>query len=328
MSLAFWLCADYKTSENAATRTDTRLWQTDNVHDRSQYLAEGGKTSMATEGSVVLADGRVMTYAEYGLPDGRPVIYFHGTPSSRLEPLLVGDHVFAQHGLRIIAPDRPGMGRSDFQPHRGFADWPVDVAALADALKLDRFSVLGFSGGGAYVAACAARIPERLHRAVIVSGAWRMDEHASLATTTFMIRLVWWLAKRAPPLLGVLFKNMATNGGKDLAKLKGYLPPPDYDAFEVAGRYESYGYALREALRQGSKGAVWDMRMYVHPLDIRLQDIHLPLHVFHGAKDANVPIALVRDNLARLPTATLVAYAHDAHLSTLCNHFDEIARCL
>jgi pimeloyl-ACP methyl ester carboxylesterase len=70
------------------------------------------------------------------------------------------------------------------------------------------------------------------------------------------------------------------------------------------------------------------MRMYAQPLDIRLQDIHTPLHVFHGVKDANVPLALVQDTLAKLPTATLVTYPHDAHISTLCNHFDEIAPLL
>jgi pimeloyl-ACP methyl ester carboxylesterase len=282
---------------------------------------------MATEGNVVLADGRVMTFAEYGSPEGRPVFYFHGTPSSRLEPLLLGDEVFAQHGLRIIAPDRPGMGRSSFQPHRGFSNWPVDVLALADCLKLGVFSVLGFSGGGAYVAACASQIPQRLRSAVIVSGAWRMDNHPSIASLSATTRLTWWLTK-TPPLLGLWLKVLERGAGKDLAQLKRYLPQPDYDAFEVAGRYELYGYSLREALRQGTKGAAWDLRLYAQPLDIRLQDIHIPLHVFHGAKDANVPIALVRDALTPLPTATLTVFPHDAHLSTLCNNFDAIAPLL
>jgi pimeloyl-ACP methyl ester carboxylesterase len=70
------------------------------------------------------------------------------------------------------------------------------------------------------------------------------------------------------------------------------------------------------------------MRLYTQMLDIRLQDIHTPLHIFHGVKDANVPIALVRDMVAKLPTATLVSYSQDAHISTLCNHFDEIAQLL
>jgi pimeloyl-ACP methyl ester carboxylesterase len=283
---------------------------------------------MATEGNVLLADGRNMTFAEYGSPDGHPVLYFHGSPGSRLEPLLIGEDVFVQRGLRIIAPDRPGMGRSTFQPHRGFSDWPVDVAALVDALGLDKFSVLGNSGGGVYAAACAARIPQRLHSAVIVSGAWRMDQPHLLTHLPFMTRLTWLLAKRAPMLLRLLLKSLAATAGGDLGRMKNILPQPDYDAFESPGRYEAFSYVLREAMRQGSRGPTWDMRMYVHPFDIRLQDIHMPLHVFHGEKDANVPIALVRQALVGIPTATLTTYPHEAHLSTLCNRFDDIARVL
>ncbi|GLQ96218.1 alpha/beta fold hydrolase [Dyella mobilis] len=283
---------------------------------------------MATEGNVVLADGRHVSYAEYGLPDGHPVLYFHGAPSSRLEPLLIGEDAFIRHGLRIIAPDRPGMGRSSFQTHRGFSAWPVDVAAMADALGLEKFSVLGNSGGGVYAAACAARIPQRLHSAVMVSSIWRMDQPQNLAGLHVMTRLAWRLAKWAPPLLGLLLKNVATTAGRDLARMKSVLPQPDYDTLESAGRFEILGYVLREAMRQGAKGPAWDVSLYVHPFDIRVQDIPIPLHVFHGMKDAHVPLRLVRAALADIPTARLTAYPHEAHLSTLCNRFDDIARAL
>jgi pimeloyl-ACP methyl ester carboxylesterase len=283
---------------------------------------------MATEGNVVLADGRNMTFAEYGSPDGHPVLYFHGAPSSRLEPLLIGDDTFARLGLRVIAPDRPGMGRSSFQPHRGFSDWPVDVITLADELGLGTFSVLGNSGGGIYAAACAARIPERLHSAVIVSGGWRMDQPQALSGLHITTRTRWQLAKHAPMLLRPLLRSMAANAGRDLSQMTNILPQPDYDAFESNGRYETFGYILREAMREGPRGAAWDMRMYVHPLDVRFQDISMPLHVFHGEKDANIPIALVRQSLAALTTAKLTTYPHEAHLSTLCNRFDEIAQVL
>jgi pimeloyl-ACP methyl ester carboxylesterase len=286
------------------------------------------EVTMATEGNVVLADGRNMTFAEYGPPDGHPVFYFHGTPSSRLEPLLIGEDTFVRLGLRIIAPDRPGMGRSSFQPHRSFTDWPVDVIALADALGLGRFSVLGHSNGGVYVAACAARIPERLHSAVIVSGAWRMDQPEVLAHLHFMTRLTWRLARHAPMLLRLLLRSMAASIGKDLSQMKSILPQADYDAFEYPGRYEAYGYVFREALRQGARGAAWDLRLYVHPLGVPLQDIHMPLHVFHGEKDTIVPISLVREALVSIPTARLTTYPHEAHLSTLCNRFDDIAKAV
>jgi len=157
---------------------------------------------MKTIDYVKLPDGRKLAYAEFGRPEGHPVLYFHGSPSSRLEPLLYGDDVFHQFGLRIIAPDRPGMGQSDFQPRRGFSDWPKDVLVLADTLGLERFSVLGNSGGCGYAAACAARIPERLHAVVIVSGAWRMDWPEAMNNLSAHLKLLWNLArstwKRSP----------------------------------------------------------------------------------------------------------------------------------
>ena len=85
---------------------------------------------------------------EYGSPRGLPIIHCHGTPSSRVEgDLIFNAAIAAELGVRIIVPDRPGMGRSDFQPGRRIVDWPDDVLELAAALGLDRFAVLGSSGG-------------------------------------------------------------------------------------------------------------------------------------------------------------------------------------
>ena len=92
---------------------------------------------MKTDNLLTLPDGRKLAYGEFGKPDGYPVLYFHGTPSSRLEPLMIGDEVFRQVGIRVIAPDRPGVGGSDFQLNREFSDWPKDVEFLADAVGLE-----------------------------------------------------------------------------------------------------------------------------------------------------------------------------------------------
>ena len=120
---------------------------------------------MKTENLLTLPDGRKLAYAEFGKPDGYPVLYCHGIPSSRLEPLLFGDGVLSQFGLRLIAPDRPGMGGSDFQTDRSFSDWPEDVGFLVETLGLDRFSVLGVSG--LKVREGATRSKKRQRRALV-----------------------------------------------------------------------------------------------------------------------------------------------------------------
>jgi pimeloyl-ACP methyl ester carboxylesterase len=287
---------------------------------------------MNTESHIVLPDGRRLAYAEFGEPGGRPVLYFHGAPSSRLEPLLVGDGVWTSLGLRVIAPDRPGMGGSDFQPARGFSDWPRDVTALADALGLERFAVLGKSGGGHNVTVCAASIPERLRAAVIVSGGWQMNLPEAKAGMPFVNRLFLILAGHASPLLRLMLKAMGGSGviepEKELAKMKARVPPEDYAAFAVPGRVEALHETMRECLRQGTRGAAWDMRLYVREFDFKLDEIRIPLKLFHGERDVNAPLALVRRMIRQLPTARLVTYENEAHFSTLCNHLDEVARAL
>jgi pimeloyl-ACP methyl ester carboxylesterase len=101
------------------------------------------------DGTIKLGDGRALAYAEYGDPVGRPVFYFHGFPGSRLEAALA-DSAASSVSMRLVAVDRPGYGRSDFKPRRRILDWPEDVSELARELAIDRFSVLGVSGGGPY----------------------------------------------------------------------------------------------------------------------------------------------------------------------------------
>ena len=140
--------------------------------------------------TVRLCDGRAVAYAEWGDPQGAPVIYFQGTPSCRLNH---PDEAIARMlGARLITIDRPGFGRSDAAPGRKLLDWPDDVAQIADALGLERFALIGISGGGPYVAACAYKIPKRLTNVAIVGGAGPID---SPGATEGMARERRWGAR-------------------------------------------------------------------------------------------------------------------------------------
>lgn len=279
-----------------------------------------------------LSDGRNLAYAEYGDPAGIPVIYFHGAPSGRLEPTLIGDDTWTALGLRIIAPDRPGIGGSTSQPARRLIDWPSDVMALAEHLGLSTFSLLGNSGGAPYVAACASVFPERLRTAVIVSGAWQMSLPEARAGLPLPNRLAFWLARRAPALLGLLLGTMAKSTPTDMEKereqLKARVPAADYEAFLVPGRIEAFSACLQDALSPGARGAALDMGLITRPFGFEPSDVGVPITWFHGERDANVPIGLARLAVAALPGAQLVSYPEDAHLSTLCTHIDAIAQAL
>ncbi|KAI3330813.1 Alpha/Beta hydrolase protein [Ustulina deusta] len=112
-----------------------------------------------------LPDGRVLGFAEYGSPTGKPLFFFHGFPSSRLEANGILEIVHRED-LRIIAPERPGFGLSTFNPRHRVTDWPGDVRALAAHLGIDRFAILGGSGGAPYALACARALPAEMLSAV------------------------------------------------------------------------------------------------------------------------------------------------------------------
>lgn len=287
---------------------------------------------MNHEQQLQLPDGRTLAYAQFGPEDGQPVLYFHGSPSSRLEPLFFQDDTLNRYKLRIIAPDRPGMGGSDFQSQRRFSHWPADVIALAESLHLKRFAVMGNSGGGPYVAVCAARIPERLNAAVIVSGGWRMDWPEAKAGMPFPNRLVMNLARYAPWLLRIMLSAMGDIASgereKELAQMKKRMPAADYAALAQPGQLEVFGQSVRESLKQGAKGPAWDLQQYVREFDFQPEEIRFPITFFHGEKDINAPMDLVRKVVAMLPNARLITYPNEAHLSTLINHQEEIAQAL
>jgi pimeloyl-ACP methyl ester carboxylesterase len=114
-------------------------------------------------------DGRQLSTQTYGDPDGKPVFLLHGTPGSRLGPHPRGI-VLHRLGVRLIAFDRPGYGDSDRFEGRRVADAATDVLAIADAFDLDKFAVVGRSGGGPHALACAAKLPDRLTRAAVLVG--------------------------------------------------------------------------------------------------------------------------------------------------------------
>jgi pimeloyl-ACP methyl ester carboxylesterase len=282
--------------------------------------------------SLRLPDGRTLTYAEYGVPAGKPVLYFHGHGGSRLEPAVLGDDEFIKAGIRLIAPDRPGMGGSDFQPGRGFSHWPKDVVTLAGRLGLSKFAILGISGGGGYISACARWIPERLSAAVIVSGAGQMNSPEARTSLPVMGRLMWWLAARSARLMGLLLSLSKPRNLDDPAKirqqLKRTMPPGEVAVFDKPGRLEAFMASGAESMRQGVRGIAWDAHLYARSWDFHLEEICFPVRLLHGEADLNVPVAVARKVAASIPGCRATFYPGEGHFSTLANHLDEVFSAL
>ncbi len=282
--------------------------------------------------SMHLQDGRILAYAEYGVPGGKPVFYFHGLAGSRLEPAMLDADDLEGAGIRLIACDRPGMGGSAFQSGRGFHHMPADIVALADSLGLEKFGVFGVSGGGGYVSACARLIPERLTAAVIASGAGRMDSPEARAGLPFVGRLMWWLAARSVRLTALLLSLTKPPVQGDVAKIRRQMmrsmPPEEALVFEKPGRLEAFMASAAESMRQGVQGIAWDTHLCASPLDFRLEEIRFPVRLLHGEADQNVPAAAARQVAAAIPGCQAAFYPGEGHFSTVVNHLDEILHTL
>jgi pimeloyl-ACP methyl ester carboxylesterase len=152
---------------------------------------------MTTDHGVRLRDGRSLSYAQYGDPAGFPIVSAHGGLACRLDVESAAS-VAAQSGVRLISPDRPGVGGSDPRPGRTILDWVSDVGELLDLLAIDRFAAMGWSLGGQYAASLGYAWSRRVTRLAIIAGALPLTEPGMFRELPTIDRASIRLSERAP----------------------------------------------------------------------------------------------------------------------------------
>lgn len=278
-----------------------------------------------TNKQIKLKDGRMLGYGEYGAPDGKPVFYFHGHPGSRLDWLLFdADDSAMDLNARIVAVDRPGTGFSDFKPDREILDWPDDVIELADVLQLDRFAVLGISGGGPYAAACAFKLLRHLTATAIVCG---MGPSEAPGTKEGMS---WIYAGKTPEERRQMLMGMASlireNPDQLVSQMK-QAPFPEMDKVLMDQPELSkmiVDLTFGEALRSGIDGVDQDAALYARPWGFQLKDITAEVYLWHGEPDINVPVSVGRYVADAIPNCHATFFPDEGHFSIARNHIREI----
>jgi pimeloyl-ACP methyl ester carboxylesterase len=258
-----------------------------------------------TSDVMTLPDGRRLCWYEFGDPDGLPVIYTTGTPVSGLGGAWYDQSARAA-GLRWISPDKPGYGGSDYHRGRTLASWGDDVAALAGHLSLDRFALAGESGGGPFTLAVAHQLADRVSIAALLASAGAVrSSRAERAGQQTRIRFYGWLTRNAPPLnavpLTVMRWSLASPARVEWALRREMAGKPEVKQADLRIEYE----AVADALRQGTRGAVQELALIRPPWPLPLSDIRTPVHLWHGLRDTNAPIATSRHLARELPDATL-----------------------
>lgn len=274
--------------------------------------------------SLTLDDGRRLGLAEYGDPAGEPVLYFHGVLGSRHEGRLLGPPARAL-GLRILALERPGYGRSSPAPADGLRSWAGAVAGVMDALGVGRAALVGVSGGGPFALACAAALPGRVRALSLVGSLAPLRPGLPWLP---LVRRYFALARRLPglvrPGVGLLVPWLRRDPLGFLDRFTRGTPPVDRQALAGPEARDLFALSLPEAVRQGGAGVARDLRLLTRPWDLDPAEVQVPVALWHGEADRTVPVALGRDLAAALPRARPCFLPGEGHFSLPIGRCGEI----
>lgn len=275
-------------------------------------------------GAVGLGDGRRLAYDLLGDPGGRPVLLLPGTPGSRLQ-LASADEPARRLGVRLVVPDRPGYGASTHHPGRTLLSWAADVRILASHLRLDPFVVVGLSGGGPHALAVGRAMADRVPAvATIGSPAPRHPAEPSLPPERLMGRL----ARRSVFLARLAFAGLLEFGRRNpsaaLDRLAAAMAETDAALLATDAALRAAFLAdLAHRAPTAARAAARDFRLFVTPWDFRLEEIDVPVHVWHGTEDRNVPVEHAAVIARRCPRAELHLVPGAGHL-LLASHADDV----
>jgi pimeloyl-ACP methyl ester carboxylesterase len=286
--------------------------------------------AVKTDNQIKLSDGRAVGYAEYGDLQGKPVMHLHGLPSSRFEgsnPDLI--EIATRLHARLIIPDRPGIGLSDWRPYT-IASYPDLVAEFADKLGLDRFPVLGYSSGGKFAVACAWKIPQRLTAALVLAGSCPFDLPGAQAALSKQDRQIYSTADKMPWLFRLMLWKIARDARKNpesVLSLFTDISEPDKKALAHPNVKRTLGQMVVGSFQQGTRGAAHDWKIEARPWGFSLEEIKMPVDIWHGEDDKIASIGQARLLAKAIPNARAKFYPNQGH-TLFVNRFEEILGAL
>jgi pimeloyl-ACP methyl ester carboxylesterase len=274
------------------------------------------------EGSVAVRDGRRLSFAEFGTPRGAAIIWMHGTPGGRRQIPIEARAYAAEHDLRIIGIDRPGIGTSTPHLYANVLDWVGDLEMLADALAIDTMRVIGLSGGGPYAIAAGVGLPDRVHGVGVLGGVApttgpdairgglvEIAPYAAPVLSLTRIPLSYLLAgaiRLIRPLAGPAIDTYAAlqpRGDKEL------LARPEFRAMFLDDLLHGARFQVGAPLA--------DIILFTRPWGFDLADVKVPVRWWHGDNDHIIPHAHGLHVAARLPDARFETIHGESHLGGL-----------
>ena len=270
-----------------------------------------------------LNDGGNLAYYEYGDAGGRPILFFHGT-GSHVHAMLI-DKAALEMGYRVIVPDRPGIGLSDFRKNMTLLGIVGIYTELLDHLNVEKCIAVGISGGGPSLMACAYSTPKRFELIVDLACAMPLyRDKPSLESLGTMDRIYARLGSSLPlslfkipfSLLGLMQTVMKSP--KAFAKtMSSSMCESDSRLFSNPNLQYLLMRDFQELFRRGSKGPAYDAQLVYKDWGFDLADIRARIEIFHGTKDRWVPIMFSEFLAKKAPSATLHPIPNEGHFCHL-----------
>jgi pimeloyl-ACP methyl ester carboxylesterase len=280
--------------------------------------------------AIQLNDGAVVAFQEYGDPTGTPVVFCHGWPSSRTMAQLT-DEAARALGVRIISPDRPGISGSTMQADRKLSDWPPLVERLVDDLEIGEFRMLAISGGAPYAYATAVTIPERVRAIAIVGGVIPFAELRDFKGLLPLYRWMLGFYRFRPQLLRRLFQLTqpflsfrAPIRLRPLLLKMLLLRPCDAASLRDDAAFEAIFESQRRAWRGSAEGVMIDAQIYVQPWGFPIEDVRVPVRLWHGMEDRAFAVRLAEEIASRFPNCNARFIQNEGHYSLPIRYMREI----
>jgi pimeloyl-ACP methyl ester carboxylesterase len=270
------------------------------------------------EDTVALPDGRTLGFSEFGDPEGRPVLWFAGTPGGGRQ-IPPGTPELAQRlGLRIVSVERPGLGRSTHHPRRTLLSFAADVEVLVDAEGHERVGLIGLSGGGPHVLSTAWHMPDR----VVAGGVLGGLAPVSGDDVAYFNPLLHWALQRVHDLHVPLGEGLS-RAVQPLLPVASHvfevgirlLPPIDRPVLSQPAMKAMFLDDLVDVARTGLRSIARDLAVFAKPWGFDVSEIRVPIRIWHGTADATVPLAHGEWLAQRIPDAELVTISGEGHFA-------------
>ena len=276
---------------------------------------------MSREQILQLSKGGIVAFQEYGDPTGVPVIFCHGWPSSRTMAQLA-DEPARTLGVRIISADRPGISGSSMQFDRKLSDWPSVVEQLVDNLEIRKFRILAISGGAPYAYATAISMPDRVRAIAIAGGVIPFAELKDFKGILPLYRHMLAFYRTRPQLLRQLFRLArpflsfrAPIRFRPLLLKMLLLRPCDAASLRDDAAFEAIFESQRRAWRGSVDGLLADARIYAEPWGFAIEDVRVPVRLWHGIEDRAFAVYLAEEIAKRFPNCNARFIENEGHYS-------------